>query len=161
MELCAADGLCQDRSVQQLFGTGSNGGLGCTSGRFSFPERWCRWISTWCFARPPRTLTSSSNMTNSQGFWTRAGDRFREGFRTVLLLLIGMYRTVGTTHLGGGCRFEPSCSEYAVEAVRTHHPFRAIRLIAIRLSKCQPWGPWGFDPVPPQTEEKKNASQQR
>ncbi|MEK7356324.1 MAG: membrane protein insertion efficiency factor YidD [Bdellovibrionota bacterium] len=51
--------------------------------------------------------------------------------------------------LGGACRFEPSCSEYAVEAVKLHPPTSAIRLIAIRVCACRPGGRHGFDPVPP------------
>ncbi|RYZ72002.1 MAG: membrane protein insertion efficiency factor YidD [Proteobacteria bacterium] len=68
--------------------------------------------------------------------------------KNLLLLLLGAYRTIGTTHLGGSCRFEPSCSEYALEAVRLHSPIKAIRLISIRVCKCRPGGPYGFDPVP-------------
>lgn len=94
-------------------------------------------------------------MNSSRDPWTVVGDSLREGFRTFLLLLLGAYRTVGTTHLGGACRFEPSCSDYAVEAVRTHSPLMAIRLITGRLLKCRPGGPMGFDPVPPIPQERK------
>lgn len=68
--------------------------------------------------------------------------------RSMLLFIISFYRSVGAVHFGGACRFEPSCSVYAVEAVSTHSPLVAIRLIAARLLKCRPGGPWGFDPVP-------------
>jgi putative membrane protein insertion efficiency factor len=66
-----------------------------------------------------------------------------------LLVLISAYRTLGTTHLGGSCRFEPSCSAYAVEALNTHHTHRALWLITKRVCKCRPGGPYGYDPVPP------------
>jgi hypothetical protein len=66
----------------------------------------------------------------------------------VLLFLLGIYRTAFTTFLGGNCRFEPSCSEYAVEAVKKYPAFEASKLIIKRVSKCHPWGPFGFDPVP-------------
>lgn len=59
-----------------------------------------------------------------------------------------MYRAVGGVHLGGACRFEPSCSEYAVDALSHHEVSFALKLIFRRLMKCHPWGPWGFDPVP-------------
>jgi putative membrane protein insertion efficiency factor len=68
--------------------------------------------------------------------------------RSFLLLLIGAYRTIGTTHLGGSCRFEPSCSEYALEAARLHPPHKAVRLIASRVVRCRPGGSFGYDPVP-------------
>lgn len=45
------------------------------------------------------------------------------------------------------CRFEPTCSSYALDALHIHGPIRAISLILIRLSKCGPWHPGGFDPV--------------
>lgn len=66
-----------------------------------------------------------------------------------LLLFVGAYRTLGTTHMGGTCRFVPSCSEYALEAVRTHSFFTAVHLITKRILKCRPGGPYGLDPVPP------------
>lgn len=69
-------------------------------------------------------------------------------FRNFLLLFIGAYRTIGTTHLGGSCRFEPSCSEYALEAAKLHPPHRAARLIASRIARCRPGGGFGYDPVP-------------
>lgn len=46
------------------------------------------------------------------------------------------------------CRYLPTCSSYAVEALQTHGFFRANRLIVARLLRCRPWGGWGADPVP-------------
>jgi putative membrane protein insertion efficiency factor len=48
-----------------------------------------------------------------------------------------------------GCRFSPSCSHYALEALATHGALRGSALAARRLLKCHPWGPSGLDPVPP------------
>jgi uncharacterized protein len=70
------------------------------------------------------------------------------------MLLIGMYKAIGAVHLGGACRFEPSCSDYAVDAIKNHHPLKALRLITLRLSKCRPGGPWGYDPIPDGCQEK-------
>ncbi len=47
------------------------------------------------------------------------------------------------------CRFHPSCSTYAVEAVRVHGPARGTWLAARRLGRCHPWNPGGVDHVPP------------
>lgn len=68
--------------------------------------------------------------------------------RVVALVFIGIYRTVGTQFFGGNCRFTPSCSEYAQEAFHKHHFFCALKLTFKRLSKCHPFGSFGFDPVP-------------
>jgi len=50
---------------------------------------------------------------------------------------------------GGGCRYEPSCSRYFLEAVEMHGVCRGGWLGLKRLGRCQPWGGKGFDPVPP------------
>lgn len=56
---------------------------------------------------------------------------------------------------GGGqlgvrhCRFEPTCSRYAVDAVRAHGPLRGSFAAARRLARCHPWNPGGYDPVGP------------
>jgi uncharacterized protein len=50
----------------------------------------------------------------------------------------------------GGCRFEPTCSVYAVEAVKRHGTLKGSLLAAHRICRCQPWGGCGEDPVPQQ-----------
>ncbi|MGI8821485.1 MAG: membrane protein insertion efficiency factor YidD [Chthoniobacterales bacterium] len=50
---------------------------------------------------------------------------------------------------GNGCRFEPTCSRYFLEAVETHGVWRGCGLGLRRLGRCQPWGGQGLDPVPP------------
>lgn len=50
---------------------------------------------------------------------------------------------------GAGCRFEPSCSRYFVEAVETHGALRGALFAAKRIGRCHPWGGCGCDPVPP------------
>lgn len=66
----------------------------------------------------------------------------------IFKILVAAYRTIGTTHLGGGCRFEPSCSAYALDALENHHIHKALWLITKRIFKCRPGGPCGYDPVP-------------
>lgn len=50
--------------------------------------------------------------------------------------------------LGGGCRFTPTCSQFAIEAVQQHGAWHGSRLAAGRLCRCHPWGGCGHDPVP-------------
>lgn len=51
--------------------------------------------------------------------------------------------------LGVNCRFHPGCSDYALEALRTHGALRGTALAARRVLRCNPWNEGGFDPVPP------------
>ncbi|MBL8396358.1 MAG: membrane protein insertion efficiency factor YidD [Candidatus Accumulibacter sp.] len=66
----------------------------------------------------------------------------------LLLALIGFYRYAVSPLLGRRCRFFPSCSEYAAEAVSKYGVLRGTGLSLRRLSRCHPWNPGGFDPVP-------------
>lgn len=64
-------------------------------------------------------------------------------------LLILIYRRALSPLLPRSCRFSPSCSAYAAEALRTHGTLRGGWLAARRLLRCHPWHPGGHDPVPP------------
>ncbi len=66
-----------------------------------------------------------------------------------LILLVRVYQAVGSPFVGGHCRFQPTCSQYAVEALETHGALRGTWLAVRRLVRCQPFGGAGFDPVPP------------
>ncbi|MCL6452855.1 MAG: membrane protein insertion efficiency factor YidD [Alicyclobacillus sp.] len=68
--------------------------------------------------------------------------------RGLLVGCIRIYQRVISPMTGPRCRFVPSCSEYAVQAIQTHGVMRGIALAVIRLMKCGPWHPGGFDPVP-------------
>lgn len=66
----------------------------------------------------------------------------------VLVWLIGAYRYLVSPWLGSRCRFSPTCSEYAAEALTRHGWVRGSWLAFRRLLRCHPWHPGGFDPVP-------------
>jgi putative membrane protein insertion efficiency factor len=66
----------------------------------------------------------------------------------LLLLTVSAYRLLLSPVLGGFCRFEPTCSRYAEQALLRHGARRGLRLTAGRLMRCQPFHPGGFDPVP-------------
>lgn len=57
--------------------------------------------------------------------------------------------------MAGCCRFEPGCSEYAIEAIRTHGALRGGALAGWRVLRCNPWTEGGADPVPPRHAEGK------
>lgn len=65
-----------------------------------------------------------------------------------MLLGVTVYQKVGSPLLGGHCRFEPSCSRYAREAIERHGARRGGWLAMTRLARCRPGGGAGYDPVP-------------
>lgn len=67
---------------------------------------------------------------------------------SVLICLVRMYQMLISPLLGRNCRFEPTCSEYAVQALRKHGAIWGTALTVVRLVKCGPWHPGGLDPVP-------------
>jgi uncharacterized protein len=67
----------------------------------------------------------------------------------LLALLVRLYQLTLRGAIGSHCRFEPSCSHYAIEALRTHGALRGTALATQRILRCNPWHAGGFDPVPP------------
>jgi uncharacterized protein len=68
---------------------------------------------------------------------------------TGLAALIRAYQLTIRPVIGAQCRFEPDCSHYAMQALKTHGAVRGLRLTASRLLRCHPWHAGGYDPVPP------------
>ncbi len=68
--------------------------------------------------------------------------------RPLLLLVIRAYQWLLSPLLPPSCRFEPSCSQYAHDAIRTHGTLRGTWLAVRRLLRCAPWSAGGYDPVP-------------
>lgn len=65
-----------------------------------------------------------------------------------LIWLVRLYRVAISPWLGGNCRFDPTCSNYAIEALQRHGVLRGSWLAARRIARCHPWGGSGYDPVP-------------
>jgi uncharacterized protein len=70
-------------------------------------------------------------------------------FRLLLLGAIAVYRHTLSGWLGGQCRYSPTCSRYAEEAIRTHGAVKGTALAVHRVLRCNPFGRGGLDPVPP------------
>ena len=67
----------------------------------------------------------------------------------LLVWLLRAYQLLLSPMLGQNCRFYPTCSNYSIEAIRTHGAARGSLLALRRVCKCHPWNDGGFDPVPP------------
>lgn len=65
-----------------------------------------------------------------------------------LLLLIRFYRYAISPMLGQNCRFVPSCSEYALQALEKYGTGKGLYFALKRILRCHPWSPGGYDPVP-------------
>jgi putative membrane protein insertion efficiency factor len=68
--------------------------------------------------------------------------------RLALIALVRGYQLTLSPILGGGCRYYPSCSAYAIEALERHGALRGGWLAIARIGRCHPFRPGGFDPVP-------------
>lgn len=66
----------------------------------------------------------------------------------VLMVFVRLYQMLISPLLPPGCRFHPTCSAYALEAIQRHGSIRGLWLALRRLAKCHPFHPGGFDPVP-------------
>ena len=75
--------------------------------------------------------------------------------KKLLLSIIHFYRKHISPHLPAMCRYYPTCSCYAIEAIETHGAFRGFLLAIWRVLRCNPLSKGGYDPVPPKRGKKK------
>jgi len=66
----------------------------------------------------------------------------------LLVIPIKLYQIFISPILGPNCRYNPTCSNYAIQAINKHGPFKGTWLAIKRISRCHPWGGSGHDPVP-------------
>ena len=69
----------------------------------------------------------------------------------IVALPVRAYRLLLSPWVGHACRFQPTCSAYALEALERHGALRGSWLTVRRIGRCHPWGGWGHDPVPPRS----------
>ena len=86
----------------------------------------------------------------TQGTGGKAGrmNRLQYVCRRALCVPIRAYQYTLSPWIGRSCRFTPSCSNYTMQAIMTHGCVKGILLGAWRIARCNPFGKWGFDPVP-------------
>lgn len=68
--------------------------------------------------------------------------------RYLAIFIVRLYQAAISPWFPPACRFEPTCSEYSVQAFTKHGFFKGFKLTINRLRKCHPWGSSGYDPVP-------------
>lgn len=78
-------------------------------------------------------------------------------YERVVRLALRAYKLTLSPLIGRACRFHPSCSEYAAEALIVHGPARGALMAARRVCRCHPWGGSGYDPVPPRRALESSA----
>jgi uncharacterized protein len=93
----------------------------------------------------PKRPTSSRERSTSL---PRADGRWRDVAGRALIALLRGYRVLLAPLLPRACRYFPSCSAFAIEAVERHGPMRGLRLAVGRVARCHPWHEGGYDPVP-------------
>ena len=77
-------------------------------------------------------------------------------FFTILMIkIIKVYKFLISPLFGNSCRFFPTCSEYSIDAIKTHGFFKGLILSLKRILSCNPWGSSGFDPVKKESKIKK------
>ena len=72
--------------------------------------------------------------------------------KKIIIYLIKVYQISLSPLLGANCRFQPTCSQYMIEAINNHGALKGLNLGLKRISKCHPLGPNGYDPVPEKKE---------
>lgn len=77
--------------------------------------------------------------------------------KLILLFFLRVYQLCISPFLGQNCRFYPTCSQYAIEAISLHGCIKGVFLTTCRLCKCHPFHPGGFDPVPPKKNESASS----
>lgn len=80
--------------------------------------------------------------------------------KTLLVWFLRGYQLLLSPVLGQKCRFYPTCSNYAIEALRVHGAARGSLLAARRVCRCHPWNPGGVDFVPPASQDENKRNQQ-
>ncbi|MCL2672925.1 MAG: membrane protein insertion efficiency factor YidD [Alphaproteobacteria bacterium] len=77
--------------------------------------------------------------------------------RKIAIAAIRLYQLIAPPFIRGRCRYQPSCSTYAITAIKRFGVLKGIWLTAKRLARCAPWGGYGYDPVPGAKPENRKS----
>jgi uncharacterized protein len=75
-------------------------------------------------------------------------------FVFILIIPVRIYQWFISPLIPNSCRYTPTCSNYAIEALKVHGPLKGLWLATWRILRCNPWGGHGYDPVPPRKQDK-------
>ncbi|MBQ9558653.1 MAG: membrane protein insertion efficiency factor YidD [Bacteroidaceae bacterium] len=92
-------------------------------------------------------METESN-TKKENLIARFSHFLNSSFSLLLIAPIRFYQRFISPLTPPSCRYTPTCSQYAVEAIRKHGPIRGLYLAVRRILRCHPWGGSGYDPVP-------------
>ena len=84
----------------------------------------------------------------SSEFWSRLGRACKRAAALPLIALVRFYQLCISPLTPSACRYTPTCSQYALEALRKYGPVKGLWLAVKRIARCHPWGGSGYDPVP-------------
>ena len=120
-----------------------------------------RWTLSSKRCREERIKTIPPSWTMSwrnygRGLRVKSDPKLKQLPRRLALVLIRFYRFWISPMMGPHCRFEPTCSQYAVTAIESHGAVLGFWLTLKRLAKCHPFHPGGVDPVPPSPDRSAN-----
>lgn len=97
--------------------------------------------------RAPGTAARTETSVAAAPRGTAVARALRTSATLLLVGAIRAYQLVLSPWIGNRCRHEPTCSAYALEAIRRFGPLHGVWVGAKRIARCHPWGTWGYDPV--------------
>ncbi len=77
--------------------------------------------------------------------------------KKILIAFIRFYQVAISVHTPASCKYDPTCSNYAIQAIQIHGALKGTGLAVWRILRCNPFSKGGYDPVPPKKEKKKKS----
>ena len=99
-------------------------------------------------ARARTPYLKSTQLSKTLAGLMHKAERFTGAISRVLIALVRGYQKVISPLLGHNCRFTPTCSQYMIQAIQVHGPAKGLLLGLWRILRCNPFGKYGYDPVP-------------